>query len=843
MFPKKKMTDTTTENTFYGFAFSRQPLTTCSNRALACAMKGLFIFAAIFGTIGGVISSFDLPCNLPLIALLFLFFSLLLAFLHYNRLVFNLCYPVIFILFTYYIFLYRFQVYSGFQAFLAIWQEKYSSYYNLSILREAHEYFSDRTMTITFAAVFIGFFLAVLLNIAISEYMNLPVVIFLTFPIFQMGIFIEEMPDFIYLVLLLFVYFMVGILKRSGHFLLPYREKQKTEFAYRAKTHLHSWRYHASGRIFLQLTVLFFAFSLLLGIVCLPLLSTAGSSSASGLRKQADEYMKIFTQSGLAGFFNRYEATGGISGGQLGGVSSVRPDYEADLSVTFVPYSDEPLYLKAYVGQEYTSSRWNPFSESMTAHLWTTLGKDYTAYEEYTAFLESRRLAHYMEKNPGIYGKMEIKNVGADPNYIYYPYYSTEDFSIPYTVMDGLLCGLTEEESSYTLNYYPLLKNYWNIHPQPDELIADMPATSPLIRYIQLYDAVSTSYYLQVPDTICDELQSYTEEIGRGATVDEQIALIQQYLDENYSYSMAPGTTPRNEDFVLHFLQEQKRGYCAHFATAATLLLRSYGIPARYVEGYALSFTDIADGEAVDASYEEWFTGENPMKESGVVSVDATDANAHAWVEVYKAGIGWVPYEFTPADDSSEDDSGEAYRNFWSLFSGLFRGDQPETVDNSDFQHDNAGTFWQKALENSSFLATPLLLFVGILLVLVLCFTAGKALVEWLRINHAYRKGHYELLLAFYYRKLCTKLKKKGLILGDFLLPTRLPAISLPDTMPYTMAEKEMYMDLLEKCCYSQHSITKKEASEVLAFLKKMNKFIYRCPSGDTGSHDSQSLL
>ena len=76
------------------------------------------------------------------------------------------------------------------------------------------------------------------------------------------------------------------------------------------------------------------------------------------------------------------------------------------------------------------------------------------------------------------------------------------------------------------------------------------------------------------------------------------------------------------------FLLESRQGYCVHFATAATALLRAMGIPARYAEGYA-----------VPAGEEGW--------------VDVPDFNAHAWVEVYFGGAGWIPFEVTPAGPDS----------------------------------------------------------------------------------------------------------------------------------------------------------------------------------------------
>ena len=105
---------------------------------------------------------------------------------------------------------------------------------------------------------------------------------------------------------------------------------------------------------------------------------------------------------------------------------------------------------------------------------------------------------------------------------------------------------------------------------------------------VRAYKTEAYNNYLSIPMSIRDEIDSYHELIGESPDMDEQITMIRDFLYSNYTYDMSPGATPYNKDYVTYFLKEQKRGYCAHFATAATLLLRSYGIPARYVEGYVI---------------------------------------------------------------------------------------------------------------------------------------------------------------------------------------------------------------------------------------------------------------
>lgn len=108
---------------------------------------------------------------------------------------------------------------------------------------------------------------------------------------------------------------------------------------------------------------------------------------------------------------------------------------------------------------------------------------------------------------------------------------------------------------------------------------------------------------------------------------------IRTYLHDNAEYTLTPGKTPRGEDFVEYFLNENHQGYCVHFATAAVLMLRRAGIPARYCEGY--------------------FVSEKQLDERGSYTKIA-DSAAHAWAEVYYPLSGWQPVEFTPYYSNGE---------------------------------------------------------------------------------------------------------------------------------------------------------------------------------------------
>ena len=99
--------------------------------------------------------------------------------------------------------------------------------------------------------------------------------------------------------------------------------------------------------------------------------------------------------------------------------------------------------------------------------------------------------------------------------------------------------------------------------------------------------------------------------------------LVSEYVKNVAEYDLATPSVPEGEDFVSWFLTESETGYCVHFATAATMLLRYFNIPARYVNGYV-----------IDTTAGEW--------------VDVTQNEAHAWVEFYSRSQGWCLLEVTP---------------------------------------------------------------------------------------------------------------------------------------------------------------------------------------------------
>lgn len=104
------------------------------------------------------------------------------------------------------------------------------------------------------------------------------------------------------------------------------------------------------------------------------------------------------------------------------------------------------------------------------------------------------------------------------------------------------------------------------------------------------------------------------------------------WLHTHFTYSLEVGEF-ETADPLAEFLFDKKKGYCAYFASAAAVLLRLQGIPTRYVKGFAVGpHNFVAGGYGV--------SDHHLIRES----------DAHAWVEAYIEGAGWVEADPTPPD-------------------------------------------------------------------------------------------------------------------------------------------------------------------------------------------------
>jgi transglutaminase-like putative cysteine protease len=132
-------------------------------------------------------------------------------------------------------------------------------------------------------------------------------------------------------------------------------------------------------------------------------------------------------------------------------------------------------------------------------------------------------------------------------------------------------------------------------------------------------------YYTQLPASSTDRLAEFAGELTRNASNPYETArMVELWLENAKGYSLN-ASHDTSKPVVDQFVFEMEAGYCEYFATAMAAMLRTQGVPARYVVGYA------------------------PGRESGSETYTVRGTDAHAWVEVYFPDEGWVRFDPTPA--------------------------------------------------------------------------------------------------------------------------------------------------------------------------------------------------
>jgi len=158
-------------------------------------------------------------------------------------------------------------------------------------------------------------------------------------------------------------------------------------------------------------------------------------------------------------------------------------------------------------------------------------------------------------------------------------------------------------------------------------VVSDIPVNDPGSLRLSNRAVPSTlaARYLQLPASLPSRVEGLARQITAGLTNDfDRAAAIEAWLRANTVYDLNVPRDPEGVDAVDHFLFETRRGFCEHIASSMAVMLRSIGIPARLVTGYG-------PGER------NAFTGYFEVRQS----------DAHAWVEVYYGGHGWVGYDPT----------------------------------------------------------------------------------------------------------------------------------------------------------------------------------------------------
>lgn len=303
-----------------------------------------------------------------------------------------------------------------------------------------------------------------------------------------------------------------------------------------------------------------------------------------------------------------------------------------DVVLEVVMSEPDSYYLRGFVGSVYAYDRWLPVDR---VALYDETDRFYWLHEAgfYGQTQMSRAALTVRPELPERI--MTVRNLDASRAYVYAPYEVTNapDALRP---ADGLGDDAFVSRGLSGSDFYRFdvlsnqVREYTTTAGLLNEGLDDGEADS--VAYLDeeaLYNNYVYDTYLEIPSSTYEVLAFLFGEREEGERPDygRVKQAILSYLTKYFDYSETG--TPPTTDFAVEFLQGSREGYSVHFATAATLMFRYFGIPARYVEGYLITPDDVRDALANSA-----------------VRLDGT--HAHAWTEFYQDGVGWIPFETTP---------------------------------------------------------------------------------------------------------------------------------------------------------------------------------------------------
>ena len=376
-----------------------------------------------------------------------------------------------------------------------------------------------------------------------------------------------------------------------------------------------------------------------------------------------------------------------FNSGDLTHMDTFEKKGKVDMEVTTFNWGNT-LYLKGYTGSTYTGTQWGPITDKEERQLRASLSKSFYDPGYYPQNLAGEFLKYETQKQVNkqpvyqstmIVKHKEIRNKTTRRlNYMpYYPAYPDGSGGmVPLLDLDadaGVILpwfGLmnTYEQDFYTTGKLEGLNTEIPYVREGKEGANEDAQTRFFMPRQPLYQKEAQKLYTKLPESGLEEIKAqFTPELyAQLGSLDRFTSYVQAYMQSHYTYDEQPGEVPEGEDFIEYFIGTNKKGFSAHFASAAVMMYRAAGIPARYAEGYVIAPTDFfKDYQKGSATLHDLASGQSLTAVRYELPV--TDAAQHAWVEVYVDGIGWQPVEVTPGYENVQDNLPEVRQSSANL--------------------------------------------------------------------------------------------------------------------------------------------------------------------------------
>lgn len=408
----------------------------------------------------------------------------------------------------------------------------------------------------------------------------------------------------------------------------------------------------------------------------------------------------------------------GLTDGNLTKAGSLKRRTENVLKVTMS--EPQSYYLRGFVGERYETNSWKTLDESDKESLYDNADLFYWLHKD--GFFGQNQIANAANAAGNIFTQKDsdknrnsvtVENLNASSKYLYLPYELTESDCVDenaigdaYTQASGISGTRSysfEAAENIIVKYQRIASSLQKQKKASGEAArtdegAGADSVGLYLDDEEAYNAFVYENYTELPSDIAqylgEKFGDYVIENGE-RHFDYQMAKqnILYYLGKSVKYSEETDAAEGDIDFVLKFLDGSKSGYDVHYATAAVMMFRYYGIPARYVEGYLITKEDAKEMETDEPFY-----------------IDGT--HAHAWAEYYQDGVGWLPFEVTPSYLSVMSKM-ETYRDISGLLgkvAGSKKAENQEERQVSESENPAFEMFWIKHKVTIIFVASMLLL-------------------------------------------------------------------------------------------------------------------------------------
>ncbi len=377
----------------------------------------------------------------------------------------------------------------------------------------------------------------------------------------------------------------------------------------------------------------------------------------------------------------RYGSNAGLPEGDMTKVGPRQISGDTMLEVTMTQPTS--YYLRGFVGETYANSRWSTLdsktlSEDADTFYWLHQDGFYAQSQLTTAAQAGVPDALRYDNT------VTVQNIGASGKYLYAPYELLADSDVLDAAQIGdrtLLASGLRGQRFYSFHASDnIITQYQRLAAA---LLEETEQTNAFLNTEAAYNRFAYDHYTDIPD----DIRGFLEEKLGGYQKDEgQVHFDYQRAKQNILFYLTTYITYEENvlpitggDFALTFLDGTQSGYDVHYATAAALMFRYYGIPARYVEGYLVTKDDAAQ-----------------MKSGQTLNVGGN--RAHAWVEYYQDGLGWLPFEATPTYFSAMEKA-EQYQNISGLVGQAPLDYTADNLDDAELENPAAEAlreFWLK---------------------------------------------------------------------------------------------------------------------------------------------------